>query len=199
MSTNPAPAKVRLATAWLGGCSGCHMSFLDIDELLFKLAERIDLVYSPLVDTKEYPEHVDVALVEGAVANEENLALARLIRAHTTTVLAFGDCAVTGNVTALRNTLGDPEPILHRVYVEAVDRDPGIPRAQVPALLPRVLPLQHVIDVEACLPGCPPTAEQIAEAVLTLVDGAVGRTVDETADDADGGTRTGPTNGTRFG
>jgi NAD-reducing hydrogenase small subunit len=27
-------SKVRLATAWLGGCSGCHMSFLDLDEAL---------------------------------------------------------------------------------------------------------------------------------------------------------------------
>ncbi|MEJ2579052.1 MAG: hypothetical protein P8Z68_08135 [Kineosporiaceae bacterium] len=171
MTPAPAPEKPRLATVWLGGCSGCHMSFLDIDELLFELAERVHVVYSPLVDAKEYPADVDIALVEGAVANEENLAMARLVRARTRKVLAFGDCAVTGNVTALRNSLGDPEQLLRRVYVDAVDRDPGIPRDGVPALLPRVLPLQQVIDVEAYLPGCPPTAERIAAAVFALVDG----------------------------
>ncbi|MEX1021116.1 MAG: hypothetical protein WDZ49_15765 [Litorilinea sp.] len=68
--TQPDPAgKIRLATAWLGGCSGCHMSFLDLDELLIDLAEMVDLVYSPIADVKEFPENVDVTLVEGAVAN----------------------------------------------------------------------------------------------------------------------------------
>src|SRR5262249_31905546 len=68
-----APAK--LATVWLGGCSGCHMSFLDLDEWLIELAGRADLVYSPIADVKQYPEGVDVVLVEGAVANEENLEM----------------------------------------------------------------------------------------------------------------------------
>lgn len=163
--------RVRLATAWLGGCSGCHMSFLDQDELLFDLADRVQVVYSPLADIKEYPANVDIALVEGAIANEENLELARIIRANTRTVVAFGDCAVTGNVTALRNPLGDPEAILQRVYVEHVDRDPGIPGEPVPRLLPRVLPVHQVIDVEVFLPGCPPPAARITEAVLALLDG----------------------------
>src|SRR5215475_4231384 len=59
--------RLRLATVWLGGCSGCHMSFLDLDEDLIELAGKIDLVYSPVIDVKEYPLDVDVCLVEGAV------------------------------------------------------------------------------------------------------------------------------------
>ena len=66
-------AKARLATVWLDGCSGCHMSFLDIDERLLAVADLVDLVYSPLVDFKTYPDEVDIALVEGAVASEEDL------------------------------------------------------------------------------------------------------------------------------
>ncbi len=66
-------AKPRLATVWLDGCSGCHMSFLDMDERLLEIAERADLVYSPLIDVKEFPEDVDVCLVEGAVSSEEDL------------------------------------------------------------------------------------------------------------------------------
>lgn len=164
-------SKIRMATAWLGGCSGCHMSFLDQDEFLFELAQSVDLVYSPLVDIKEYPEDVDVALVEGAIANEENLELAHIIRQRSRIVVAFGDCAVTGNVTALRNPLGDPLSLLRRVYVEKVDRDPGIPSGQVPTLLRKVLPLQQVIDVDLCLSGCPPTAGRITTVVKALLDG----------------------------
>ena len=64
--------KPRVATAWLGGCSGCHMSFLDLDERLIELGEKIDLVYSPIADMKVFPANVDVTLVEGAVANGEH-------------------------------------------------------------------------------------------------------------------------------
>ncbi|HYG67093.1 MAG TPA: hypothetical protein VD838_05515, partial [Anaeromyxobacteraceae bacterium] len=96
----------RLATVWMGGCSGCHMSFLDLDERLLELAAKADVVFTPIADVKTYPEDVDVALVEGAVANEEHLHVIRTVRARTKLLVAFGDCAVTGNVTAIRNALG---------------------------------------------------------------------------------------------
>ncbi|MFM6195924.1 MAG: oxidoreductase, partial [Planktothrix sp.] len=91
--------KIRFATVWLAGCSGCHMSFLDLDEWLFDLAEKVDVVFSPVgCDLKDYPENVDVCLVEGAVANEENLELLHQVRKRTKLLISFGDCAVTANV-----------------------------------------------------------------------------------------------------
>jgi NAD-reducing hydrogenase small subunit len=156
---------LRVATVWLGGCSGCHMSFLDLDEALIDLAARIELVYSPVVDTKEYPEHVDLVLIEGAVCNEEHVEMAHRIRARTKVIVAFGDCAVTGNVTAIRNQLGlgNAENVLQRAYVEAADLNQGIPKEPgiVPALLERVMPLHEVVPVDYYLPGCPPSAGRI--------------------------------------
>src|ERR1017187_9768177 len=67
MTATMTMTKKRLATVWLDGCSGCHMSFLDMDERLIELAGKVDLVYSPLVDIKEFPADVDIALIEGAV------------------------------------------------------------------------------------------------------------------------------------
>src|SRR5512141_1194070 len=89
--------KKKIATVWLDGCSGCHMSFLDIDERLVDLADKIDIVYSPLVDIKEFPPEVDVALVEGAVSSEDDLERIHNIRKHAKILVALGDCAVTGN------------------------------------------------------------------------------------------------------
>ncbi len=167
-----ANGKIRLATAWLGGCSGCHMSFLDLDEKLIDLAEAVELVYSPIADVKDFPENVDVALIEGAVANVDHLELAEKIRARSRIVVSFGDCAVTGNVTSLRNKF-PVDDLLTKVYAEG----PGaVPRGGeydkiVPALIPRVLPLHQVIEVDAFIPGCPPEPDRIWTAVSALLAG----------------------------
>jgi len=164
-----AGAKVRLATVWLAGCSGCHMSFLDLDERLIELAEAVELVYSPLADAKTFPEAVDVTLVEGAVANLDNLEMALQIRARSRIVVSFGDCAVTGNVPGMRNWL-PVDDLLNQVYAEG----PGAPPRGdevVPALLPRVVPLHQVIPVDAFIPGCPPDPERIWTAISALLRG----------------------------
>src|SRR5436305_6551169 len=96
-------SKKKLATVWLDGCSGCHMSFLDMDERLLELAEQADLVYSPLVDRKDFPDSVDIALVEGSVSNEDDLTKIKKVRAHTRILVSLGDCAVTSNVPGMRN------------------------------------------------------------------------------------------------
>jgi NAD-reducing hydrogenase small subunit len=155
--------RLKLATVWLGGCSGCHMSFLDLDEFLLDLAGKVELVYSPFVDAKEYPEGVDVVLVEGAVANEEHLATIRRVRERSKMLIAFGDCAVTGNVTALRNPLGGAEPVLRRVYLENGDLNARVPSAEgiVPRLLNLVTPVHAVVPVDVFLLGCPPPAHRI--------------------------------------
>jgi NAD-reducing hydrogenase small subunit len=167
--------RARVATVWLAGCSGCHMSFLDMDEWLIDLTAVADVVYSPISDVKEFPGNVDVTLVEGAVANEANLDLAHRVRANSRLVVSLGDCAVTGNVTAMRNPLGPPEPILRAVYVDAPDRDGQIPYAPglVPALLPRVVPLHEVIRVDTFLTGCPPPANRIRTALEALLEGSL--------------------------
>lgn len=165
---NGAP-KLKLATAWLDGCSGCHMSVLDLDEGILSLAAQADLVYSPLVDTVEFPEGVDVTLVEGAVSSLEDAARLQTIRARSRVLVALGDCAVTGNVPAMRNRL-PVKQILQRVYVEGADVNPGAPVSGVPPLLAQARPLHEFVKVDFHLPGCPSDPKAIL-AVLTDVLG----------------------------
>lgn len=165
--------KPRVATMWMGGCSGCHMSLMDLDERLIELAPKMDLVYSPVVDTKEYPEDVDAALIEGAIANEENLELIKIIRKRTKFLVSFGDCAVTGNVTAMRNPLRVAGPVIARSYLDEDNLNPRRPSEPgiVPPLLDQVVPIHNVVKVDLYLPGCPPPADLIYYVLSELVEG----------------------------
>jgi NAD-reducing hydrogenase small subunit len=149
------------------------MSFLDLDEWLIELTRHFDVVYSPVIDVKVYPEAVDVALIEGAVANDENLHMLHRVRQHTRTLIAFGDCAVTGNVTSLRNPLGVALEVLRPVYVDTDALNARVPQEPeiVPVLLDRVQPLHAVVEVDYFLPGCPPSADRIRTALQAIIDG----------------------------
>jgi len=163
-------SKIKLATVWLDGCSGCHMSLLDIDESIALVAQKADIVYGPLVDAQEFPEGVDVTLVEGAVANQDDLKLAQQIRKRSRMVVSLGDCAVTGNVPAMRNSI-PVKPLLDRVYVQGATATPQVPVDGVPALLKRAVPVHEVIAVDLHVPGCPPSASTILYVVAELLDG----------------------------
>ena len=165
-------SKIKLATVWLDGCSGCHMSFLDMDESLLELGKQFDLVYSPLVDFKVYPEMVDVALVEGAISSVEDEHKIYHIRKHTTLLVAMGDCAVTGNVPAMRNPFG-PLSILERAYHQNASAQPQTPCQIVPALLDKVRPVHEFVDVDLYLPGCPPSADTFFKVLTELLAGNI--------------------------
>lgn len=162
--------KVKLATVWLSGCSGCHMSLLDLDERLVELAKKAEVVHSPLVDTKEFPDGVDVTLVEGAAGNSEHLRLLKEIRGKTGLLVALGDCAVTGNIPSMRNPI-PREEVLKTVYKR--EDPPGLGEGEVPKLLPQALPLHAIVRVDAFIHGCPPPADLIWKFLQDLLSGRI--------------------------
>ena len=162
--------KPRISTVWLDGCSGCHMSLIDLDERLLDIFERADLVYGPLVDYKEYPENVDVCLVEGSVSSEDDLERIHIVRERTKVLIAFGDCAVTSNVPGMRNPIG-LQPLLSRAYLENATQNLMVPDQVVPKLLPTSQPVNRFVDVDIFLPGCPPSADIIYTLLDDLLSG----------------------------
>jgi len=162
--------KVKVATVWLDGCSGCHMSLLDMDAAIIALARKIELVYGPLVDAQEFPEDVDVTLVEGAVSSQDDSNKLQKIRQRTQLLIALGDCAVTGNVPAMRNSIPVTR-LLQRVYVEGADEGKLVPTDGVPPLLKQARPLREFVKVDLSLPGCPPAAKTISSLLHDLVEG----------------------------
>ena len=161
--------KVRLATVWLDGCSGCHMSLLDIDDRLADIAGQIELVYSPLVDVHDVPEQIDVLLVEGAVATTADREKLLHLRSCSRLLVALGDCAVTANVSGMRNRF-DREKVLARAYTENSPAS-APPSEDLPALLRQVRPVHAHVKVDAFLPGCPPPADAIFFLLSSLLEG----------------------------
>ncbi len=164
--------KLTLATVSLGGCFGCHMSFLDIDERLLDLLEHVKFDRSPLTDIKHVGQ-CDIGLIEGGLCNAENVELLREFRAHCKTLVAVGACAINGGLPAQRNHL-DIGLLLHGVYtshagVPAGSQIPDDP--ELPLLLNKVRPIHEVVHVDYFLPGCPPSADTIWQFLTDLISG----------------------------
>jgi NAD-reducing hydrogenase small subunit len=162
--------KLKLATIWLDGCSGCHMSLLDLDGAIIPIVRKVDIVYGPLVDAQEFPEDVDVTLIEGAISTPEDVEKLKEIRAKSKMIVSLGDCAVTGNVAGLRNVV-PVNKLLQRVYVDGADANPCLPHDGLPQLAKLARPAQDFVKVDVCLPGCPPPNKVIAGFLNNLLEG----------------------------
>lgn len=166
-------AKPKVASDWLCGCAGCHMSLLDIDERIVKLVELVDLRATPITDLKHPDaEGVDVGILEGGINNTANEEVAKMMRARSKILVALGDCAVFGGVPAMRNffTL---EESLERAYVntESTDDQGQIPSSPELAKMTRVRAVHEVVPVDIYIPGCPPDADVIFYALSELAQG----------------------------
>ena len=163
--------KPRLATAALCGCFGCHMSLLDIDERILKLVDMVEFDRTPLTDIKTVGE-CDIGLIEGGVANTENVEVLRDFRRHCKILVAVGACAVNGGVPAMRNQF-DVQDCLEEVYLNGIGVvDPQIPDdPEIPLLLDKVHPIHEVVHIDYFLPGCPPSADTIWTFLTELIEG----------------------------
>lgn len=163
--------RIKIATTSLAGCFGCHMSFLDMDERLAALLERVEFDRSPFTDIK-HCSSCDIGLIEGGVCNAENVRVLREFRAHCKTLIAVGACAINGGVPAMRNYF-DLRDCLHEVYLTGTGvTNPQIPNdIELPLLLDKVYPVSEVVHIDYFLPGCPPSADEFLQILEPLLTG----------------------------
>lgn len=166
-------AKPKVATTSLAGCFGCHMSFLDIDERILKLVELVDFDKSPIDDIKKFTGRCLVGLIEGGCANEENVHVLQEFRKHCDILIAVGECAIMGDIPAMRNMVPLKE-CLDEAYLNGPTvHNPGkqIPNdTEIPLLLNKVYPCNEVVKIDYFLPGCPPSADTIWQALTALLN-----------------------------
>jgi NAD-reducing hydrogenase small subunit len=169
-------AKPKVATTSLAGCFGCHMSVLDIDERILKLVELVEFDKSPINDIKTFTGRCAVGLIEGGCCNEENVHVLRDFRKHCDILISLGDCAIDGGVPAMRNTVPLKE-CLREAYSTDARRGPAVHNPnniipndpELPLLLDKVYPCHEVVKIDYYLPGCPPSADTIWQALVALL------------------------------
>jgi len=175
-STTPAvKPKLRIATTSLAGCFGCHASLCDIDERILALAEVAEFDRSPLTDIKHVRPQCDIGLIEGGVANAENVHVLREFRANCKVLVAVGACAINGGLPASRNHL-DVTECLRRVYCDRGEGDRQVPNdPELPLLLAQVHPINEVVRIDYFIPGCPPSGDAIWKFLTDLIAGRMPR------------------------
>jgi len=165
--------KPRVATASLAGCFGCHMSILDIDDRILKLIELVDFDKSPVDDIKKFTGRCLVGIIEGGCCNEENVRVLQDFRKNCDILIACGDCATMGGIPALRNNIPLKECMEEAYLTGPTVHNPSktIPNdKELPLLLDKVYPCQDIVKIDYFLPGCPPSADTIWQALVALLN-----------------------------
>ena len=163
--------KLKVATATLAGCFGCHMSFLDIDERLLELVKLIEFDRSPLTDIKHCGP-CDIGIIEGGLCNAENVHVLREFRSQCKILIALGACAINGGLPAQRNHLSLPlilEEVYHAQYGLIDGFIPNDPELPLP--LDKVHPIHEVVKIDYFIPGCPPSGDAIWKVLTDLLAG----------------------------
>ena len=162
-----------VATTSLAGCFGCHMSILDIDEKILQLIELVEFNKSPINDIKTFTKQCDIGIIEGGCCNSENVHVLKSFRKNCKVLISCGECALMGGLPAMRNGIPIKE-CLEEAYLNSptVD-DKIIPNDdELPVILDKVYPCHEIVKIDYFLPGCPPRAELIWDALSALLTGA---------------------------
>jgi F420-non-reducing hydrogenase small subunit len=165
-------AKVTVSFEWLSGCSGCELSIVDLHERLLKVLEAIDIVRLPiLMDVKAYPK-ATLGIITGALRTHHDVECAKEMRKSCDIILAFGTCAVYGGPQGSGYAHQQSELAESAFVKNPTTSTHFIPDQGVPRLLEEgVLPLDAVISVDSYLPGCPPHAYYVFEALSSILAG----------------------------
>jgi F420-non-reducing hydrogenase small subunit len=178
--------KLKFAFYWAASCGGCEIAVLDINEKILDVVAKADIVFWPVAIDIKYKnveampdKYIDVCFFNGAIRNEEQEHVAKLLRKKSKVLVAFGSCACDGCVVGLGN-LWDKKTVFERAYFETPStKNPEsvTPKTSVrveegelelPEFYDTVKTLGQTVDVDYFLSGCPPPIPCILQAVEAI-------------------------------
>ncbi len=182
-------AKGKLAIYWAASCGGCEISILALNEKILDVHKHFDIVFFPcgadgkVRDVEKMADgEIDVCLFNGGIRTSEQEYMAQLMRAKSKVLVAFGSCAMEGCIPGLANMSNRDEIFATNYHdcpsVDNPDRVVPLPETEapegtlhLPTFYDTLKTLDQTVKVDYYLPGCPPEAERIWEAVEAIVTG----------------------------
>jgi len=153
--------KVTVGFFDFSGCEGCQIELTNLGAPIFSgLLEHIEFVEFREVMTEQARGMMDIAFIEGSFTRELDRARLEDIRARAKLVVAYGACAVSGGINALKNHTHD---FARFVY----GKDAGMPHLESQA----ALPISAAIRVDYQIPGCPIDKDEFYHVVSHLLHG----------------------------
>jgi F420-non-reducing hydrogenase small subunit len=181
--------KGKLALYWAASCGGCEIAVLALNEKILDVAAAFDIVFWPVAidvkvrDVENMPDgSIDVCLFNGSIRTSEQEYMAHLLRKKAKVLVAFGSCAHEGCIPGLAN-MNDREELFATSYRDTPSTENPenvLPREEtkvaegtlhLPMLYDSVKTLDQTVPVDYYLPGCPPEADRIWDAVVAILEG----------------------------
>ncbi len=181
--------KGKLALYWAASCGGCEIAVLGIHEKILDVAAAFDIVFWPCAtdgkvhDVEKMADgSIDVCLFNGGIRTSEHEYMAQLLRKKSKVMVAFGSCAHEGCIPGLAN-LSNRKEVFDTVYHEELStenpddlrpqRETSVPEGKLhlPVFYDTLKTLDQTIAVDYYLPGCPPEADSIWNAIVAILEG----------------------------
>jgi len=147
--------KPRIAVFDFTCCEGCELQLANKEETLVPFLKAIEVVNFREVSSVRGNDY-DVALIEGAISRDDEVARLTEIRGRAKILVAFGSCACFGGVNRQKNAY-DLSAAVREVYGDQ-------PKATRP-----VVPIKEIVSVDLSIPGCPVSKAEIERIVQHLV------------------------------
>jgi sulfhydrogenase subunit delta len=157
----PEARKPTLAFFDFASCEGCQIEFTNYgDTATLELLKHVDIVEFREAMTETTTQRIDIALVEGSFTREEDRARLEQIRRRARVVIAYGACACTGGINALKNHQDD---FAEYVYGD----DAGMAHLRSGT----ARPISAAIKVDYEVLGCPMSKEELLLVISNLLHG----------------------------
>ncbi|MBF0106136.1 MAG: NADH:ubiquinone oxidoreductase [Deltaproteobacteria bacterium] len=153
--------KPKVAFFDFSSCEGCQIELTNFGDADFlELLNHIDIVEFREA-MSEKTDDIDIACIEGSFTRESEKDRLIAIRNRAKIVIAYGACAHTAGINALKNHTTD---FKKAVYGQDADQ-PHLNSND------KALPISHVIKVDYFAPGCPMSKYEFLNIVSHLLHG----------------------------
>jgi sulfhydrogenase subunit delta len=147
----------------LTSCAGDQLLILNCEDQLLALANAVDIRDWEMAKSRNDEScDLDIALVEGSVAQVRDIETLKKIRKRSKILVALGTCAVWGGIPAMKNDV-PRDVMLQEVYGDDVNFIDS-KAAQ---------PLSSFIKVDYNLPGCPIEKSEFLQMMASFLHGDV--------------------------